>query len=514
MSSSLKRTAIIITVITLGSKLFGFMREIILAYFYGTTYVVDSYLMAASVPGILFGWLTAISVSYTPIYTEAKANGGEKKSEKYTNNLISLIIICAISCVLLGLIFRNQIISIIAPGFKGHVYDLTVEYLKISLWTIVFTSTVQILMAYLNCNNKFIQANISTLVISITQMIFIFASGLFGENILIYGVLISNIIQFAILYIISNRNKLKYRFEIQNTSEIKKTFYIAGPIFISSMIMQINTFVDKMFASKLYEGSIAALNYSNIIRSFIFYLFSIAITTLIYPMLSKGISENNINRVKYIFSKGINIIIILFVPITIGAIILSRPAITFVYERGEFGHLSTIMTTTAFVMYTIGLLPLALRDVITKLFYSMQDTKSTMYIGLLAVILNITLNILFIKPFGHNGLALATSLSEIITLPLFFVILRKKIGSIGLKNSIILFIKSIVAGVLMGIAVFFSYKYFSSVLGTGRMVLLLTIGITSCIGVLIYFTLMIAMKVKEMKFFTDTIRDIYKKTVK
>lgn len=509
--SSLKKTAIIITIITLGSKLLGFGREIVLAYFYGTSYIVDVYLMASSIPGIVFGWLTTIAVSYTPIYTDIRSNLGEERSHRFTNNLISIVICCAIVCVLFGLIFSKQIVYITAPGFKGEAYNLTVRFLKVSLWTIIFNSIVQILTAYLNCNNKFIQSNISTLVISSTQLAVIFVSGLFGEHILIYGILFSSILHLIIVYIFSNKNGFRYKFEIKKTPEIEKAFIIVVPIFISSMIMQINTFVDKMFASQLVEGSIAALNYSAIIRAFIFYIFTMAITTMIYPMLSQSIAENNMNRVKDIFSKGINIIIILFVPITIGAIILSEPAISFVYERGEFSHASTIMTSTAFVMYTIGLLALALRDVITKVFYSLQDTKSTMYVGIVAVMLNIVLNMILIKPLGHNGLALATSLSELITLPLFFILLRKKIGNIGLKDSLVLFIKASIAGIFMGIVVYFSYKYFSTILGTGRIYMLLIIVITSCLGGLLYFILMVVMKVKEMEFFTDIIKDVVRK---
>jgi len=509
--SSFKKTAIIITIITLGSKLLGFGREILLAYFYGTSYIVDSYLMAAAIPDVLFGWLGSIGIAFTPIYSNIRTNIGEDNSRKFTNNLISIVFVISFLCSILALIFCRQIVSIVAPGFEAESYDLTVGFLKVSLWMIIFTSSSQIFAAYLNCNNNFVQSNISNLVISVTQMAVIFISGLCGEYILIYGVLISHIMRLMILYIFSKKNGLEYKFEAKISPEIKKAFIISIPIFISSMIMQINFFVDKMFASQLNEGSIAALNYSDIIKQFLFYVFSIAVTTIIYPILSQCIAENNIMKVKEIFSKGLNIIIILFVPITIGAIILARPAITFVYERGMFGHDSTIMTSSAFVMYTIGLLPLVIRDIITKVFYSMQDTKSAMYIGILAVTSNIVLNMLLIKSLGHSGLAMATSLSSIITLPLFFIVLRKKIGSLGLKNSSILFLKSCIAGVVMGMVVYYGYDIISAMFGNGKIYLFLEIIITAFIGGLIYFALMIILKVKEMEYFTNIISDVIRK---
>jgi putative peptidoglycan lipid II flippase len=503
--SSLKKTAILITIITLGSKVLGFAREIILAYFYGTSYIVDCYLMASAIPSMLFGWLNSVGVSYIPIYTEIKANNGEENANKFTNNLISIIFLASIFLAILGLMFGKQIVSVAAPGFKGETYDLTVSFLNVSIWTVIFTSLVQVFMAYLNCNDKFIQSNISNLVISSTQMFFIFLGGLFNDYIIIYGVLFSHIMHLVALSVFSKNSGFRFKFNAQISNEIKKAFIIAGPIFVSSMIIQINLFIDKTFASQLNEGSISALNYSANIHRFVFYIFSIAITTMIYPLLSKSIAENNIIKVKNLFSKALNIIIILFVPVTIGAIILSKPAISFVYERGKFGYDSTIMTSSAFVMYTIGLLPLAAREIVTRVFYSLQDTKITMYISMFAVLINIFLNFLLVKPLGHSGLALATSLSAIITLPLLFIMLRKKIGNLGLKNSIILLIKSCISGTLMGVAVYFSYKYFSGILGNGSLYLLINIIISVLIGGLTYFGLMIVMKVKEMNFFTDII---------
>lgn len=509
--STLKKTAIVITIITLISKLIGFGREIVLAYFFGTSFVVDSYLMASAIPMILFGWLTSISLSFTPIYTSIRERLGEEKSKIFTNSIMSLTFLVAFICILLGLIFNNQIVSISAPGFKGKVFDLTSSYLKVSIWVTLFIAPIQILTSFLNCNNKFIQSNIATLVISSTQVIFIFMAGIFNNSILIYGIILSNILHFVLVYAFSKKIDFRLKFKFVITPEIKQAFIIVIPIFISSMIEQINTLVDKSFASGLLEGSIASLNYGYVFRTFIFTVFSVAITTMIYPMLSQAIAKKDIENVKNLFSNAINIIIILFVPITIGAIILATPAISFAFERGEFVNSSTIMTTSAFIMYSIGLLPIALRDVITKVFYSMQDTKSTLYIGMFTVLLNIIFNIILIKSMGHSGLALATSLSSIISIPLFFIVLRKKIGALGLKNTSILFLKSCIATAFMGVVVYFGFNYLSSFLGSGKINTLLSIILSTGIGGIIYFTLMIILKVKEMDFFTDIIKKVVSK---
>lgn len=508
---NIKTTAIIITIISLGSKLIGFAREIVLAYFYGTSYVVDAYLMAIAIPGIVFGWIVSLSVSYTPIYTEVRVKSGEDNAKRFNNNIISIAITIAIICAFIGVLFNNQIVSLAAPGFEGEVYNLTNRFLKVTVFSISINVFVQILISYLNCHNKFIASNISTLIISSTQLLVIYISSKLGKEILIYGTILSYIAQLSLLLFFSYKNGYVYKYELKITPEIKQAFSILVPIFISSMTIQINSFVNKAFASNLAEGSISALNYSGVIRYFIFYIFTVALTTMIYPMLSSSMAKNDINTIKRLVSKAITIIIILFIPISVGAIILSEPAIFFVYQRGEFSSQSTLMTSAALQMYSIGLAAVALRDVITKVFYSMKETKAIMYISFLTVFACIIFSTILIKPLEHAGLALAASLSDIITLPLFFYFLRIRLGNLGLKDSLTILIKSCISSVVMGLLVYFTFNYLNSSFEPGKIITLLSIAASAAAGASIYFVLMLLMKVEEMNYFTDLVKYFNKK---
>lgn len=506
--ASIKKTALIITIVSLICKLFGFGREIILAYFFGTSFVVDAYLMASNIPTILFGWLTSLSVCFTPIYMDIKEKYGVDRSKQFTNNIISLVFTVAVICGVLTLIFNRQIVSITASGFKGEVFELTSYYLNISIWTILFIAPTRILIAYLDCNNGFINSSISNLVVSITQFLTIIIAGVINNLLLIYGVLISNILHFIVVYAFSYKNDFRLKPKLTFTPEIKQTITIVIPIFMSSMISQIGAFIDKSFASGLREGSIAALNYGSIMYLFIFSMFTIAITTMIYPILSQAAAEGNISKLKDIFSNGINIIIILFVPITIGVIILAKPAISFAFERGEFGTSSLMMTTSAFIMYSIALLASALRGVIIKVFYSIKETKPLLFISFFSLALDLMFNFILIKPMGHAGLALGTSLSEILSIPVFLIVLRGKLGALRLKNTISIFFKSCISTLVMGITVYFTYNWAVHTLGTGKLNTLLSILLPVGIGSIVYFILMIILKVKEIDVFTDIVKKI------
>jgi putative peptidoglycan lipid II flippase len=509
--TSLKKTAIFITFITLACKLFGFAREVILAYFYGTSYVVDAYLMATSIPGILFGWLSSIAIAYTPIFTDIKTSEGESRSKQFTNNLLSTIILVALICAVLGITFSKAIVSITAPGFEGNVYDLTVNFTKVSIWAIMVSAPIQILAAYLNCHKKFIRSSLSNLVVSSTQMLVILLSAYMGVEILIYGYLISNLIQLFVLILMASNIGHRFRPYIRVDYHLKRAVIVMIPIFISSTIAEINVFVDRMFASGLGEGSIASLNYAAILKRFLYYLFSTAIMTIIYPILSQHAANGDMKNLKKFFIKTMNIIIILFVPITVGAIILAEPAIFFVYQRGEFTHQSTLMTAYAFMMYTVGLVPLAMIDLLVKVFYSMQDTKKTMYLGALTVVLNITFNSILIKSLGHVGLALGSSLAAFCTLPVFILLLRKKIGSIGINSASGIIFKSILSTALMGSTVYLAYHYLLDIMIMTKTNSLILMAISGVVGGLIYFTSMLLLKVKEIQDLINLIKKVFMK---
>lgn len=512
--SNFKSTAIVITLITILCKCFGFVREMAIAYFFGTSNIVDAFLMAVAIPGIFFGWLGTISIAYTPKLTEIKHNMGLKESQKYSNNLLTFILILCSICIVITLIFRKQFINFAAPGFNEETFNLTYNFLLISIFSIIFQRSAGIFTSFLNCNGKFLKSNISGLVVSSSQIIVIVIAGITANvQALIYSIIISAILQFVILLYFSKQENFIYKPRLKFDNNIKSTMIFVIPIFISSMIMQINTFVDKSFASSLAVGSISALNYADKIKVFLVSIFSIAIVTIIYPVLSKAVSEKRMDDLKRIVYKAINMILILFMPLTAGALLLARPAMTVIYMRGQFDATSLNMTVIAFIMYAIGIMFIALRDVITRVFYSLQDTKSTLVVGIIAVSLNIVLNFVLVGPMGHAGLALSTSISAICSIPLFLFFLRKKIGSLGLTKSAKILFKATVATLVMAVAVYVINRYFTGI-SEGTLYSLISIIVSAIVGATMYYLLMVWMKVEEMNAVTEVFRKIKAKVVK
>lgn len=505
------KTALIITALTLGSKIVAFMRQIALAHFYGTSCVIDAYVMAMAIPGIVFGWITSLEIAYTPMYLDARMKFGEDRAVGFTNHILSIGSTISIVCALIGVVFSSQLVRIVAPGFAGDVYMLTSRFLSIYMVSIAVNVFVQILVAYLNCNHQFIVPGFAVFAVNGMQVVFALMSSKFGKDLLIYGALLANVVQLLILYLFSGRNGYRFRYALKVTPEIKQALTMWIPLLISGMVGQLNGFVQTVFASGLIEGSVSALSYALSIRIFIHGVFSATVTTIMYPMLSESVAENDMDAFREIVSKAVNVIIILFIPITVGVLLLSEPVMFLVYGRGAFSAESTAMTSVALRMYSLGLFATCLTDVFTKVLHAMKDTRTTLYLNAFTVAACITASAILVKLVQHAGLALAGSLAEIMALPLFLVLLKRRIGDFGMKNSFRILVTSCTCSGVMGTLVYSTYRYFSFVLGLGKPYMLLSLVIASAAGGLAYFALMTVMKVKEMDFFAGILRGMYRK---
>jgi putative peptidoglycan lipid II flippase len=235
-------------------------------------------------------------------------------------------------------------------------------------------------------------------------------------------------------------------------------------------------------------------------------LFIASIGSVIYPMLSKLSSDNDKQSFQDTIIKSINGIILLVIPISIGAMTLSVPIVKLLFQRGVFDEVATNMTARALTFYSIGLIGFGLRDILGKIFYSLQDTKTPMINGAIAMGLNIVLNLILVKFMGHTGLAFATSISSIICIFLLFKSLKKKIGYFGQDKIVKVTVKSLIAGTLMGIVTLFTYKSLVDLLGFGFVAETVSLFGAIGIGTIVYGILVIMLKVEEVSIITNMVK--------
>ena len=501
-----KKSAIILMFITLISKVTGFIRDIILAQSFGASIITDAYLTALNIPVVLFdGISSSLGTTYIPMFFKIKEEDGNDSVNKFTSNILNIVILLSIIFIIISLVFTTYIVKIFAIGFKGEELKLTIKFSRILIFSMIFIATNGLISSYLVANGKFYISGLVTIPFNIFCIISIIIGSLTNSKIMVIGTLIAYIAQllFQIPFLLKTGYKHNLKINLKDEN-IKKILYLIVPVFLGSYVNQINAVVNRTLASTLEFGSITALNYANKLNIFAVGILVISISTVMYPILSKLASENNIVEFKRSLLRNIDIVVIVMLPIMIGIMILSTPIVKILFEQGSFNSHDTYLTSTALFYYSVGIVAVGIRDITSRAFYSLQDTKTPVKNAVIAVFINMICSIILVKVLGIGGLALSSSIASILGALLLILDLRKKIGNLGLKSSILTFIKCSIASIIMGILVINSYNI---VLNFSTEIIALIISVF--IGIFTYYIMNIILRVNEVLIITNQIKNKY-----
>lgn len=449
-------------------KVFGFIRELILSYYYGASKISDSYIVAMTITTIVFVMFSeGLRTAYIPLYAKIK-NKDENESILFTNELIIKSFLISTLIVIFGILFNTQFIRIFAPGFDHETMILTKEILNISLFAIFFTIIVAILQGFLQANNSFNVASLIGAPMNIVMIISIILSKTYGIVALGWGRFISSIVQ--VFFIIPYLFKFKYKFiySLNNfNDDIKNIIKLAIPVAIGSAAIQINTIIDNSIASLIDVGGVSILNYANRLTIFIQAIFIVSLSTIIFSEISnlKAGNKNKQLIEKQIMSSLYNMTLII-IPIIIFILSYSKEIVDVVYNRGNFTDSDAMLTSATLFSYSIGILFYGYREIISKVFYSFQMNRIPMKNMIIGISFNVLFNLLLSKYMGIPGIALATSFSGLI-MCILLVNDLKRIGIIINLKLLILYISKIIMISLFSIfpvIILTFYTNFSSIL--------------------------------------------------
>lgn len=504
----MKKTVFYLMLITIVSKVIGFAREIVLSYYYGASIVSDAYLISITIPSTIFGFiLVGIIASYIPMHSKISENDGEEEANKFTNNLINILLVLSTIVIIIAYIFAGKIVAIFASGFEGYEYELTIKFTRISLLAIYFTGLVSVFSGHLQMKGNYIIPALIGFPLNLFILISILLSKVTNIYILSFGYVIAAASQLAILipFVLKSGyvHKISIRFKDENIIKLLK---MSLPVILGTSVNQINVLVDRTLASQITVGGISALNYANRLGGFIQGIFVSTIVTVLYPSISKMSAEKNLKSLKKSLNNSMVSIMLLVIPATFGLLFFSQEIISLLFGRGAFDEKATQLTSSALFFYSFGMIGIGLREVTSRFFYSMQDTKTPMINAAVGMILNIILNFILSRYLGIGGLALATSISATITLILMLITLRKKVGPLGLKSTSNAFAKIVFASVAMGLLA----KHFLVLMTRSGFNLNSSLILSIILGALIYMITILLMRIDEVDVLIKSIRNKFK----
>lgn len=502
------RAAGIIAAASLCSKILGFFRETALAAVFGATKATDAYLVASIIPWMLFSVAsTALTTTLIPVFTQRVHDAGEEAGERFINTLINFVLLFCLVMVLLGIVFTPLLVRIVAPGFKGETARLTVELTRILLPMMIFFGLAAVVTGYLQARQRFTWPALVGIPFNMIMILTIILGGRsFGITAVAAGTVLATVSQLFTMA--PGLRDFRYRLVLNWRDQgFRKVGRLIVPILLATGAGQLGLIVDRMLASGLAEGSIAALNFGTRLTQLPLGIFVMAVTTVLYPTFSQFAAGREMHGLRRALVGGVRVSLFLTIPMAVGLIVLREPIVRVLFERGAFDTRATSMTAYAVLFFSLGLVPMALREVISRVYFSLQDTMTPMLLGLGAVAVNIGLNFLLVRPLAHGGLALATSLASLFAVVILFSCLRRRLGGLGGREMWDCFWRVALASAAMGCGVAGFWRMAAGfVAGRGFILDAGLLMLAICLGVVLYALAALLLRLPEVDLFLDFTR--------
>ncbi len=502
---------------TLISRIFGYIKDMILAKYFGATGTSDIFFVAFRIPNLLRDLFAegSMSSAFIPVLTETQTKNGRDDANRLVRATFLFILIVVGMLCILGIIFAPSIVSIIAPGFTDDPakFSQTVLLTRIMFPFLLFISFASITMGALNTRGVFFIPALAPVFLNISIIISVFALAVYFVNPIIavaIGVTAGGLFQF--LFQIPSFWGLGYSFFKKSDNGetpllrhpgLKKIGILIIPSITGLAVAQVNIFVSTVLASYLQEGSITYLYYSMRLVQLPIGLFGVAMGMAVLPALSEHAAKMQMATLKDDFSFALRLLFFITVPAMAGLIALREPIVNTLFQRGEFTYLATIGTADALMFYSFGLWAIVGVRVLASTFYALQNTKTPVKIAIFSMIMNIIFSLLLMTPLQHNGLALSNSLASICNFLLLFYFLRKRLGGIGTSRIIISFAKIFIASCIMAIIGWFILQGELWLTDGGFLIKSVYLSMAIIICIAIYAVLSYLLKSEEMNYLID-----------
>ena len=440
-------------VIMMMAKLLGQLREIMLAGYYGTGSDASAFLVASQIPLNFFDMVLGLAIvsAFVPVFNEYLQKNGKKAADEFAGNFIGVVLIISFVMVLVGVLFSKEIIALLATGFDRQTANLASGLLSIMFPSLIFTAVAYSYAGIVQSYGEFKIPAAMSIASNLTAIVyFVFFNKYAG----IYGLAVAMLIGWAmqLLILLPALIKFKYKFGFAFNflhPGMKKVYRLALPILLSSWAQPLNVMVNTYLASFIEGGdAVSYINYANKLYIIIVGVFTMSVTNLILPELSRLFADNNRKKSAEVIENALKSGVIFIIPVMMVFIAYSYQIVEVVYMRGAFDEKSVAMTSTALYFYSFGMLGYGLQEILNKSFYSMQNSVVPMKNAFLTIAVNVILSFSLHKVLGVAGLALAAAIAATVSSINLLRALKKKHEYVAFASLGITLVKSIVAGII------------------------------------------------------------------
>jgi len=404
---------------TMGSRVLGFLRDILIASSLGAGPVADAFFIAFKLPNFLRRLFAegAFNAAFVPLFAGELEKNGTRAAREFAEEALAALLLILVLVVALGQVLMPWLMYGLAPGFSADPakFDLTVQLTRITFPYILFISLVSLLGGVLNSLYKFAAAAATPILLNICLILSLVVLSRWTEtpgHALAVGVSVAGIVQFIWLVVACDRAGIRLRLLWPRlTPRVRRLLVLAAPAAVGAGVAQINLVVDVIIASFLPEGSVSFLYYADRINQLPLGVVGVAVGTALLPLLSRQLRAGETGAAMESQNRALEGALLLALPATAALIVVGGPVVSVLFERGAFTLGNTSATAQALTAFAAGLPAFVLIKVLAPAYFARQDTRTPVRIAVLCLATNVALNLALMGPLGHVGIALATSLS-------------------------------------------------------------------------------------------------------
>jgi putative peptidoglycan lipid II flippase len=464
------KSASIISLVTVVSRVLGYVRDQRITLLLGTSAAADAYVLAYRIPN-LFRRLVAegsMTASFIPVFTTYMSEKSREEVWDFANKLFWTLALVVAGITVLGMVFSPAVVHLFAGNNVAGIQ--AIELNRIVFPYLFFISLAALAMGILNCFHVFGLPAATPVILNLATILFTFAviRSHFKDaaTAIVVGILVGGVLQFLMQVPQLVQKGMNFKFGISfRHPGIKNVARLMIPRLFGIGIGQINLFIDTRFAtaSVMPAGSLAALYVADRVMELVLGGYAIAVATAILPMMSHQAAAKDYESLKRTLAFSVRIVAFITIPAALGLMILREPIIRVLFQHGQFVAESTRLTARALLYYAIGLPALATVKLVVPAFYSTSDTKTPVLVASISLMINVVLNIVFLQFFfkrvQNGGPALATAIACFFDFFALFIIFRLRYGTMGTMEILRSFGKISLCASIMGVACWFGNLY-------------------------------------------------------
>ena len=462
MSAGLARSAGLIGLATMASRVLGLARNFSIAYFFGAGHAVDAYNVAARLPVLLRELFAegSMSAAFVPTFTRTLARGGQAAAWRLASQVINALLLVTGLIVVAGIVFAEPLVNLYAADY-GAVpgkLDLTIQLTRITMPFLTLIALAAVFMGMLNAMRRFFLPAFSPALFNVGLILGAVTSSAVGSFFgvepivgLAVGFVLGGFAQMAVQWPALHRAGFRHQWVLDlRDPGLHDVLVLMGPGTLGQAAGQINLLVSTVLATGLGEGAISWLMYAFTFMYLPIGIFGVSVSTASIPDLAVHAGERAWQEMRRVLSAALRLMLMLTVPSSVGLMVLAAPIVELTLEYGRFTPDDTRAVAAALLAYAPGLLGYSLVKIASPSFYALQDARTPVVISMAAVLANAVLSVALVGPLGYVGLALSTTIASTLNAGLLLVVLARRIEGLDGARVFRAFAKIVLASIVMG----------------------------------------------------------------